>query len=111
MLSLSLDEVISYTREVAEKKRRAINFNSKDSVDDDIKMNCLNCAEGHEQLTKWLEELKEYHKIGTLEECRAAVELIKPKSRIIREGKYYCCNCGRFAKTSGHCSYCGQNLY
>lgn len=35
-------------------------FESIDSVDDDIKANCIKCAEEHEQLAEWLEELKSY---------------------------------------------------
>ena len=56
---MTLDEAIAHAREVAERKRRAINFKSEDNIDDDIKMNCLKCAGEHEQLAEWLEELKE----------------------------------------------------
>ena len=56
---MTLDEAIAHAREVAERKRRAINFESEDNIDDDIKMNCLKCAEEHEQLAEWLEELNE----------------------------------------------------
>ena len=31
---------------------------------------CIECAEEHEQLAEWLEELKAYREIGTVEECR-----------------------------------------
>ena len=57
---MTLDEAIAHAREVAERKRRAINFESEDNIDDDIKMNCLKCAEEHEQLAEWLKELKAY---------------------------------------------------
>ena len=57
---MTLDEAIAHAREVAERKRRAINFKSEDNIDDDIKMNCLKCAGEHEQLAEWLEELKSY---------------------------------------------------
>ena len=57
---MTIDETIAYAREVAERKRRAINFKSEDNIDDDIKMNCLKCAEEHEQLAEWLEELKAF---------------------------------------------------
>lgn len=60
---MTLDEAIAHAREVAERNRRAINFESEDSVDDDIKTNCLNCAEEHEQLAEWLEELKRYREL------------------------------------------------
>ena len=40
--------------------KRIIDIESIDSVDDDIKANCIKCAEEHEQLAEWLEELKSY---------------------------------------------------
>ena len=55
--------------------------------------------------------LKDYQTIGTVEEFKALKDKSEPKSRIIKNGKYYCCSCGRFVKTSGHCSHCGQMLY
>lgn len=55
---MTLDEAIMHAREVAEKNKRAINFESEDSVDDDIKINCINCAKQHEQLAQWLEDYK-----------------------------------------------------
>ena len=55
---MTLDDAITHAREIAEKNKRAIKFESEDSVDDDIKINCLNCAKQHEQLAEWLEELK-----------------------------------------------------
>ena len=57
---MTIDEAIAHAREVTERKRRAINFKSEDNIDDDIKMNCLKCAEEHEQLAEWLKELKAY---------------------------------------------------
>ena len=58
--NMDIDEAIAHAREVAERKRRAINFKSEDNIDDDIKMNCLKCAGEHEQLAEWLEELKAF---------------------------------------------------
>ena len=52
-----------------------------------------------------------YQTIGTIEEFKDLKEKSVAKSRIIKDGKYYCCSCDRFAKTSGNCSYCGQMLY
>ena len=56
----SIDEAIAQEREIAEKNRRAMNFESEDNIDDDIKVNFLNCATKHEQYAEWLEELKVY---------------------------------------------------
>lgn len=55
---LSIDEAIAQEREMAEKNRQAMNFESEDNIDDDIKVNFLNCATKHEQFAEWLEELK-----------------------------------------------------
>ena len=60
MERLTLDEAITHAKEVAEKNYRGADFESLDSIDDDIKVNCIKCAEEHEQLAKWLEELKFY---------------------------------------------------
>lgn len=55
---MTLDEAILHAREVAERNRRAKSFEPEDNIDDDIKVNCLNCATQHERLAEWLEELK-----------------------------------------------------
>lgn len=60
MERLTLEEAIAHAKEVAEKNYRGADFESLDSVDDDIKANCIKCAEEHEQLAEWLEELKSY---------------------------------------------------
>ena len=60
MERLTLEESIVYAKEVAEKNYRCADFESIDSIDDDIKTNCIKCAEEHEQLAEWLEELKSY---------------------------------------------------
>ena len=60
MERLTLEDAISHAIEVADKNYRGADFESIDSVDDDIKANCIKCAEEHEQLAEWLEELKSY---------------------------------------------------
>ena len=60
MERLTLEEAIVHAKEVAEKNYRGADFESLDSIDDDIKANCIKCAEEHEQLAEWLEELKSY---------------------------------------------------
>ena len=53
---MTIDEAIVHAREVASRKF-------------DDRVHCIRCAEEHEQLAEWLEELKAYRAIGTLEEC------------------------------------------
>ena len=60
MERLTLEDAICHAKEVAEKNYRGADFESIDSIDDDIKTNCIKCAEEHMQLVKWLEELKSY---------------------------------------------------
>ena len=57
---LTLEEAIVHAKEVAEKNYRGADFESIDYIDDDIKANCVKCAEEHEKLAEWLEELKSY---------------------------------------------------
>lgn len=60
MARLTIEESIAHAKEIAEKNYRGVEFESIDSIDDDIKANCIKCAEEHLQLVKWLEELKSY---------------------------------------------------
>ena len=60
MERLTLENAISHAKEVAEKNYRGADFESIDSIDDDIKTNYIKCAEEHMQVAKWLKELKSY---------------------------------------------------
>lgn len=61
MERLTLDEAIKHAKEVADMNYNdAEKFDSNDSVENYMKANCIKCAEEHEQLAKWLEELKSY---------------------------------------------------
>lgn len=57
-----------------------------------------------------LEEVQQYRKIGTVEECREAVEKHTAISREIIEGKYFCPKCHNLMPYPGYCR-CGQKLY
>ena len=61
-------------------------------------------------IIKALEELKQYRAVGTVEECRAAMEKQKAISREIIEGKYFCPKCHNLAPYPMYCR-CGQKLY
>ena len=61
MERLTLDEAIKHAKEVADMNYNdAEKFDSNDSVENYMKANCIKCAEEHEQLAEWLEELKYY---------------------------------------------------
>ena len=104
MERLTLEEAISHAKEVAEKNYRGADFESIDSIDDDIKTNCIKCAEEHMQLVKWLEELKSYK---NLEEQGLLVRLPANNKEIyiISSRWTVCSECGsRFDEYS--CSGC-----
>ena len=78
-----------------------------------------------EEAIKALEEIQQYHKIGTVEECREAVEKQKPKKCDVTKDNfriYYKCptcnHCLRveynhgswMGKKSKNCSKCGQAI-
>ena len=76
---LSIDEAIAHAREVAEEQRKD-NENCKYKSEygckgcaDYYSKPCIECAEEHEQLAEWLEELKAYREIGIVEECKESV--------------------------------------
>lgn len=59
MERLTLDEAIKHAKEVADMNYNdAEKFDSNDSVENYMKANCMKCAEQHEKLAEWLEELK-----------------------------------------------------
>ena len=61
MKRLALDEAIKHAKEVADMNYNdAEKFNSNDSVENYMKTNCMKCAEQHEKLAEYLEELKSY---------------------------------------------------
>lgn len=105
MERLTLEDAISHAKEVAEKNYRGADFESIDSVDNDIKTNCIKCAEEHEKLAEWLEELKSYK---DLEEQGLLVKLPANKNKeiyIISSKWTVCSECGsRFDEYS--CSGC-----
>ena len=80
---LSIDEAIEHAREVAEEQRelfRLCPYPSQECNGADICKclknkhdGCIKCGEEHEQLAEWLEELKAYREIGTVEECKNSV--------------------------------------
>lgn len=56
------------------------------------------------------EELEQYREIGTVEECRGAMEKQTAVSREVVEGKYFCPKCHNLMPYPGYCG-CGQRLY
>lgn len=79
------------------------------------------CVNAHNIAINALEETQQYHAIGTVEECRAAVERQKPKKVNLRhirkydgydDGECPCCgtSVSRDYGTGAYCPGCGQKL-
>lgn len=119
---MTIDEDISHAREVAECQKmsaRLIEDNAyiPESVDKEaITYGNTICANEHEQLAEWLEELKQYRTIGTPEECRAAMEKRTDEKPTAVPGifggtDYECKNCGSdVCYGDEYCRWCGQKL-
>ena len=57
---LSIDEAIAHAREVANTQRGKSGICLQNGLECEHFSDCLKCAEEHEQLAEWLEELKMY---------------------------------------------------
>ena len=86
MLRITLDEAIAYEEEIVERARSVMNFESVDSIDNDIKSNCKIIEIQHGQFVKWLKELKSYRKA----EEHGLINMTSTVDNFI-----YCPYCGR----------------
>ena len=59
---------------------------------------------------KALEEVQQYRAIGTIEECRVAVEKMKPKKTAIEAIKVHICPVCGFSGIYDYCGNCGQRV-
>lgn len=64
---MEIQEAIVHARKVAEEKYAEAMLCHANPNDDELN-GCIECAREHEQLADWLEELKRYHEIGTLDD-------------------------------------------
>ena len=65
----------------------------------------LSFAEDNDKVAEWLEELKQYRAIGTLEECLAAVDKLRAKNPIIKYKQTHDC----VTEIEWKCPVCGTN--
>ena len=92
---MKLDEAIVHAREVAERNRNQYKNCPSDRTD--IRhQTCEECAKEHDQLAEWLEELKQYRAIGTVEQIKNAMKNFKSKevveiSETVIDFKCPCC--------------------
>ena len=73
-------------------------------------ISCDKCAQESKQIAEWLEEVQQYRAIGTLEECRTAVEKMKPKKTAIAAIKVHICPVCGFGGIYDYCGNCGQRV-
>ena len=59
---------------------------------------------------KALEEVKQYREIGTVEECREAVDKMKPKKTAMEAIKVHICPVCGFCGIYDYCGNCGQRV-
>ena len=67
-------------------------------------------AEAIDAAIKALEEVQQYREIGTVEECRAAVDKMKPKKTAIEAIKVHICPVCGFSGIYDYCGNCGQRV-
>lgn len=72
MERLTLEEAIVHAKEEAKTNRAEATYNFPDLKEHYD--NCSECANQHNQLAEWLEELKSYKDIGTLKEVKELKE-------------------------------------
>ena len=63
-----------------------------------------------DEAIKALEEVQQYREIGTVEECRAAVDKMKPKKTAIEAIKVHICPVCGFGGIYDYCGNCGQRV-
>lgn len=84
-----------------------------------------NEIQGYEMAIKALEEVQQYRQIGTVEECREAVDKQTAKKPTLIDYKkytnfvdnadflqdaYWCPNCKRVVRSGSFCRDCGQHI-
>ena len=67
-------------------------------------------AEAQDMAIKALEEVQQYRAIGTIEECLAAVEKMKPKKTAIEAIKVHICPVCGSSGIYDYCGNCGQRV-
>ena len=63
-----------------------------------------------DEAIKALEEVQQYRAIGTIEECRVAVDKMKPKKTAIEAIKVHICPVCGFSGIYDYCGNCGQRV-
>ena len=86
---LSIDEAIAHAREVSNTQKEKSGICLQNGLECEHFSDCLKCAEEHEQLAEWLEELKAYREIGTVEGYKNAIECYTKEYTIRKSNVQY----------------------
>ena len=93
--------------------------NKEDNASDNDCDNCEYCysqgtfgeqKNAFEMAIKALEEVQQYRAIGTVEECRVAVDKMKPKKTAIEAIKVHICPVCGSSGIYDYCGNCGQRV-
>lgn len=106
--------------EIIQNEKRCVLKNiagcDRKCADCNLVMDDNKICDGYDTAIKALEEIQQYREIGTVEECRAAMEKQVPKKPVKRsfiipyEGIDVCPNCKEpISKKEHHCK-CGQTI-
>ena len=85
---ITIDEAIAHAREKAEEMYLQGMLCHANPNDDELD-GCIECAREHEQLAEWLEELKAYREIGTVEGYKSAIKCYTEEYTIRKSNKQY----------------------
>ena len=72
---MDIQQAMEHAREVTKRKRAEATNNFPTLVE--YYNECKKCADEHEQLAQWLEELEQYKALGALEEVREAADTVR----------------------------------
>ena len=86
---MTIDEAIAHARDVANEQKRRSGICIQNDSECDKFSDCLKCSEEHEQLAEWLEELKAYREIGTVEGYKSAIECYTEEYTRRKSGEQY----------------------
>lgn len=98
------EKINSWTFEETVKTAENLMKNEKNIFKWDVLRHLKDFAETYQK------EIQKYRTIGTVEECRAAVEMQTAIPRELIEGKYFCPKCHNLMPYPGYCG-CGQKVY
>lgn len=104
---MTLDEAIKHCKEKVEHLRNGVRTCQSMSATEQA--DCLECANEHEQLAEWLEELKDWRKLKPVCAFDGYVVYTSRSEVSISEIEAYCDTCKHRDgyPTSDVCQYCG----